>query len=322
MGERNGLATSLSFRGKLVRATNNPFHVPREWGIGAVLVGHECLVFGGHRGGARKHRIYKYDLLTSTWKAILPKNPSKDFGEIRATFVVDDTLYACVWLNLAMRNVLMTIDLVSMEEWMPTREDDSAQLGSGTTGSYVEARNELVLFGGKGNGVAILVYSLSRSSWYLPNVSGNPPAPRYNHATCCSGRRMFVIGGESIGLEIAPLDLHVLCLQSSRISWSTPITTGHAPTQRHHFTATYVDGRIFVYGGFSGLAHFDFYTVSENRWYIGSSSEASEQEGMAQFVSELTGGNAYHAAVAVGDKLLVLGGCRLNTNTALEITAF
>ena len=319
MGDGNGLGTSLSFRGKLITPSNNPFYIERDWGMGAVLVGHECIVFGGHRGGETKHRVYKYDIVKNKWLAVLPNNESDSFGSVRATFIVDDLLYAFVWLNRYQNYAFMSLDLISMEEWVHAGKGPCVQPGFGTAGSYVEARNELVLYGGEDD-TDISVYSLRRSSWHSPEASGNPPPTRYNHSTCCTGRNMFVIGGVTSGQQDSVLlDLYVLSMHRERFSWSTPVTSGGSPTKRHTFTATYAFGRIFVYGGFDGLTCFDVYSVKQNRWYIGTSRMTNNEEGKVHFTSELPEGNAFHAAVISSSKLLVFGGSTLSSKTPLEI---
>ena len=321
MGGGKNLATSLTFEGRLVNTSNNPFTGAFEYGIGVVLVGHECLMFGGFNGGG-KHRVYKFDIAKKKWSQFLPENRVDDFGSIAMTFVVDDRLYAYVWCRRIMQYMFVSLDLVLTEAWVRVGQNSCPQVGHGPSGAFVEATGEGVLFGGEKKNTDVFVYNVERSSWYPPKVSGTPPGPRKHHCTCCAGRRLFIVGGQLLPLDEAhsnELSLHVLTIQGSRFAWSTPATIGRVPKKRYLFSATYFAGRIFVYGGNWGYRRFDIFSIRQSRWFNGVSSFADEEQGEVQFTSELEGGNAVHAAVVVNDKIFVFGGTKLVSKSPLEI---
>ena len=319
MSGSGDLGSSLSFMGKLVEAQNDPFKRSVEYGVGAVVVGHQCLMFGGYSGGGSKHRIYLYDRKKVEWTTVQPKNMHNRFGSIRMTFILDDILYACTWYQDANLHVFMALDLVAMEEWVPAGKDACPRTGFGTVGSFVEARNEGVLFGGESCSTDVYVYNVERSSWYSPKVSGAPPAPRRNHAACSFGHKLFILGGRLLeGRNSLGLDLHVLTMQGERFVWSSPVVAGQTPRERFLFTAAAARGRIFVYGGFAGPMNFDVYSIKKNCWYLGSQS-ANEIEARIRFTNEYKKGNANNAMVVADGKLIVLGGNSLPAKTPLEI---
>ena len=326
MGGGSDLGTSFSFRGKLVNASNDPFQSGVEYGAGAVLVGHKYLMFGGYNRSVGKHRVYIFDRVTNEWSTVLPQNVHNRFGSIRMTFIEGDVLYACTWYGRNRKHVFMALDMLSMEEWVPAGVNVCPNTGFGTSGSYIEARNEGVLFGGEKCGTEIFVYSVERSSWYSPKVTGTPPAPRRDHATCSIGLQMFVLGGRQVGgRNFGSLDLHVLSMEGARFLWSTPVSSGQAPRARNLFPALCVSGRIFVYGGYGvyDVARcFEVYSLKENRWYNGTSDVTTEQEGIVHFMSDLEEVNANCTALVADDKLIVLGGNRLQPKTPLEITPY
>ena len=318
-----GLGTSFSFYGKVIRTKNNPFENGAEYGVGTMLVGHKCLMFGGYNRSRDKHWVYVYDRVKKEWLVTMPANVHNWFGSIRMTFIVDDVLYACSWYQRHKRHVFMALNLVSMEEWVPVGKGLCPITGFGTRGSYIEARNEGVLFGGESRGTGVFVYNMERSSWYSPTVSGTPPTPRRNHATCSVGLKMFILGGEKFGAsDNGTLDLHVLSMEGTRFVWSTPVTTGHASRTRRLFPATCASGRIFIFGGYGANTPFIVYSIKENHWYHGGSDMTSEEEGSIYYASELVEVNANGAMLVIHDKLLVFGGNALSPNTPVEITPF
>ena len=318
MGDVNDLGTSLCFKGTLVKTANSPERTSVSRGVGVVALGHECLMFGGFTGDGEKHRVHRYDRLKKEWKSVLPRNQHKRFGSIRMTFVVDDILYAYVWYGNAYKHGFLALDLIHMEEWVAAGKGTLMQAGFGASGCYVALRNEGVLFGGPQSNV--VVFNVERSSWYSPEMSGKPPSRRQHCATCCVGLRLFAIGGQ--GRLLDSLDLHILTMQGTRFSWSTPVTTGFTPPKRSLFTATYASGRVFVYGGSGGYTCFDVYSIKQNRWYNGSSAGADVENGLIHFTSELDEGNAVHAAVVVDGKLFIFGGSSGMDKTPLEIAPY
>ena len=319
------LGTSFSFKGQLLKVDGNPFTNEFQYGVGAVLVGCKCLMFGGYSGGGSKHRIYIYDRVQKAWTTTLPKNERNGrFGSIRLIFIVDDVLYALTWNDTIKGHDFMALDLVSMGEWVSVGTTECPNTGFGTNGSYIEKRKEGIVFGGESRRTDIFVYNVDRSSWYSPKVSGKPPVARRNHAACSTGQEMYVLGGERFRAGNYPiassLDLHVLTMRGSRFTWSTPVTSGPDMQGRYLFPAVCASGRIFAYGGMSGHKCFSIYSIKQRRWYRASSDEADEQKGGVHLTTDLPAGNGNSALLVVDNKLLVLGGNRLKARTPMEIS--
>lgn len=59
----------------------------------------------------------------------------------------------------------------------------------------------LLIFGGQGEGGKLLndlsVFNSLQNEWIQPLVRGDPPRPRYNHASTISSGVMVVFGGKT-----------------------------------------------------------------------------------------------------------------------------
>ena len=312
MGDVNDLETSMSFKASLVASSNSPFH-HMEYGMRVVMLGHTCLMFGGFSREGTGHRISKFDRVKKRWTGVTPKNRHCSFGSIRLGFIVDDLLYAYTWDNNVRNHCFMAVNVILMEEWIPAGKDTCPQTGFGTSGSYVEARNEAILFGGKKLSTEIFVYNVARASWYSPEVSGTPPKARYNHGTCCTGQKMFIVGG----LGPVRLDLHILDMRGNRFSWSTPVTNGYVPPRRTLFAVACNSHRIFIHGGYHARERFDMYSITENRWYKCLEGESSGKGFISVQGYHLE--NTDHCMVVADKKLLIFGGYDLVAATPLQI---
>ena len=322
MADYPNMSTALSFKGELAKTGTNPFRNDKQYGIGAVLVGHRCLVFGGYSQNHSSVGIY--DVVERSWKRHAMKNMRQLYGRVRMTFIVDDVLYVYSWSRDDKKCVFLMLDLVSMEDWVCGGKNPCAQMGFGTSGSYVESRNEGVLFSGKRrNFTDVWVYNVENGTWYCPQTSGTPPRARYNHTTCSEGKTMFVLGGQTTlpgNHVIRPFDLHMLTMDGKRFAWSTPEVNGYVPPERFLFAATCQARRVFVFGGYRGYSSFDIYSVEHGSWMKGSSNNEYEPYEVLQFTSGWKRGTSDHAMVLMPQELIVFGGFQLSITTPLHIT--
>ena len=242
------------------------------------------------------------------------------------SFLVNDLLYVYIWSRRYKEYTFLVLDLMLMEEWEDIGRGACPQLNYGTSGSFVEARNEAVLFGGRNEisekgATDVHVYDVSSCKWYSPKAKGKPPAARYNHTTCCTGTKVFVLGGIYIrpGGRFPTLVPSILSIRNSQFEWSTPAIKGYVPQARFFFHASCTQGRIFVYGGTGGNTRFDIYSIKEERWYEGADS-SPPLPGEVRFRTKWVSGTRDHASVLTSNLFLVVGGFRLSACAPLHIT--
>ena len=314
------IGSAISFNGEVAQTSLNLFGLHLLYGVGAVLIGHRCVVFGGY--ARLVQNICIYDTERRTWQSRQVRNGGRLQGRVRMAFVVDDVLYVYIWSSDKQKCRFVTLDLLLMKEWALGGTGACEQMAFGTAGSYMESRNEGVLFGGQSNSTDVLVYSVENRTWYRPKTRGSPPSARFNHTTCSQGEQMFVLGGRSVETEHAfkSLELHVLTMRRQRFIWSTPKVTGYVPRGRFLFAAACISGRIFVFGGYNGYASFDIYSLRLNRWQTGSYKDDFDHNQGFRFMSDWNRGTSDHVLVLTPQRLIVFGGFQLPISTPLHIT--
>ncbi|XP_035512747.1 host cell factor 1b, partial [Morone saxatilis] len=102
--------------------------------------------------------------------------------------------------------------------------------------------------------------------WEIPLTSGQPPPPRESHtAVVASGRggnRLIIYGGMS-GCRLG--DLWVLDIDS--LMWSKPALSGTAPLPRSLHSATTINNKMYVFGGWVPLVMDDVKVAThEKEW--------------------------------------------------------
>ena len=316
------LDTARSFKGVQAPFSSNPFPYKSQYGIGAVIVGHKCIVFGGYHQHEQKIGIY--DIAKRTWKQHVADNCEHLYSRIRMAFIVHDVLFAYLWSLRTNSCVFVTLDLVSMAEWQQGGYGKCEQMGFGTSGSYVELRNEAVLFGGMLRGTDIVVYNVEKSSWYKPKTRGLPPRARGNHSTCSHGNHVFVLGGAPLSSDTRgnfdSLDLHILTMNINRFTWSTPVVRGSLPPGRYLFQAACTSGQIFVFGGYGGTTRFDTFSLQQNCWRRGYYNERVDESEGFEFRSNWDMGTSDHAMILTPLMIVVFGGFQLPVTRPLHIT--
>jgi N-acetylneuraminic acid mutarotase len=91
-------------------------------------------------------------------------------------------------------------------------------------------------------------------AWFQPRVAlGKSPAPRSYHTTTRVGAALFVFGGQTEkkpGTSGVLGDLPVFDLV--RMCWEKRDARGKQPRARYWHSAALLDGKLFVFGGYSG----------------------------------------------------------------------
>ncbi|KAE8292730.1 Host cell factor 1 [Larimichthys crocea] len=102
--------------------------------------------------------------------------------------------------------------------------------------------------------------------WEIPMTTGQPPPPRESHtAVVTSGRganRLIIYGGMS-GCRLG--DLWVLHIDS--LTWTKPALSGTAPLPRSLHSATTINNKMYVFGGWVPLVMDDVKVAThEKEW--------------------------------------------------------
>ena len=327
------LEDSTSFKCEKLLPEGNPFRVNYHYGIGAVQLGHRCIIFGGykhHHNRVPAQYVYIYDTVTNSWTCAKPDNFALSFGQVKMSFVVEDAMFSYTWHEHKRVYQFANLDVVGMDEWSIVKDRNQPRVAIGTAGCYVELRNEAILFGG-GCSTAVHVFGVEDKAWYTPETKGSAPLPRENHALCSNHNVVYVAGGTIFRRDpetpsMKMLDLHLLTIESETFTWSSPTvgangTSGYLPRRRYLFTMTCVRNRVFVFGGYAGKSAFDVYSIKSNQWFTRNIPEDDPEEPVITFAGNWSLGTKEHAAVQTPDKLWIFGGFDLPPQTPLLITA-
>jgi len=196
----------------------------------------------------------------------------------------------------------------------------STRVGSGLYifgGSTAKKAGESGLLGD------LVIFDLVRMAWESKDVRGKRPRSRYMHSAELIDGKLFVYGG-SDGLkslnDVSVLDINTML-------WSQPAATGSVPPGLQSHTCTAVGERLFVVGGMAATlddAGHSFIKYSNEVHVLNTTT--MEWTRLRQR-GELPKPRAYHAAVVVGNFLVVLGGwsgaCEnLATISTLDLDGF
>jgi hypothetical protein len=117
--------------------------------------------------------------------------------------------------------------------------------------------SEIYIFGGDTQDLAdksikimndLHVLDTATLKWHKVNTENAPP-PRRNHSSTIVGELMFVFGGFDGNNRLA--DIHVLDTATLRWEKFAP-APGRSPKPRSSHSATAIDDRIFIHGGYDG----------------------------------------------------------------------
>ncbi|XP_036960577.1 host cell factor 1-like [Acanthopagrus latus] len=151
--------------------------------------------------------------------------------------------------------------------------------------------------------------------WEIPLTSGQPPPPRESHtAVATSGRRanrLIIYGGMS-GCRLG--DLWVLDIDS--LTWSKPVLNGTAPLPRSLHSATTINNKMYVFGGWVPLVMDDVKVAThEKEWKCTNTLaclnldtmcwETVLMDGLEENVPRARAG---HCSVAINSRLYIWSG--------------
>ncbi|KAM7411075.1 hypothetical protein PAMA_021179 [Pampus argenteus] len=151
--------------------------------------------------------------------------------------------------------------------------------------------------------------------WELPVTSGPPPPPRESHtAVVASGRganRLIIYGGMS-GCRLG--DLWVLDIDS--LTWSKPTLGGTAPLPRSLHSATTINNKMYVFGGWVPLVMDDVRVAThEKEWKCTNTLACLNLDTMCwetvlmdSLEENVPRARAGHCSVAINSRLYVWSG--------------
>uniref|UniRef100_A0A671XFU1 Fibronectin type-III domain-containing protein n=1 Tax=Sparus aurata TaxID=8175 RepID=A0A671XFU1_SPAAU len=151
--------------------------------------------------------------------------------------------------------------------------------------------------------------------WEIPLTSGQPPPPRESHtAVATSGRRanrLIIYGGMS-GCRLG--DLWVLDIDS--LTWSKPVLNGTAPLPRSLHSATTINNKMYVFGGWVPLVMDDVKVAThEKEWKctntlacLNLDTMCWETVLMESLEENVPRARAGHCSVAINSRLYIWSG--------------
>ncbi|KAF8968725.1 hypothetical protein BDZ97DRAFT_1902785 [Flammula alnicola] len=155
------------------------------------------------------------------------------------------------------------------------------------------------LFGGcddKDSSIDIYCFDTETMQWTHPDTVGELPPPCRAHTSTLCDRKLIIYGG---GLGSTYYDA-VYVLDTTTRRWTRPkITAGPQPAARRAHSAVYYKGKVWIFGGGTGLTALnDVWTLDARpmRW------EEVETRG------KKPGPRGYHTANLIGNIMVVIGG--------------
>ncbi|XP_073326843.1 host cell factor 1b isoform X2 [Pagrus major] len=151
--------------------------------------------------------------------------------------------------------------------------------------------------------------------WEIPPTSGQPPPPRESHtAVATSGRRanrLIIYGGMS-GCRLG--DLWVLDIDS--LTWSKPVLNGTAPLPRSLHSATTINNKMYVFGGWVPLVMDDAKVAThEKEWKCTNTLACLNLDTMCwetvlmdSLEENVPRARAGHCSVAINSRLYIWSG--------------
>lgn len=163
------------------------------------------------------------------------------------------------------------------------------------------------LFGGcddKDSSKDIYCFDTETMQWTHPDTVGDLPPPCRAHTTTLYDRKLLIFGG---GLASTYYDA-VYLLDTTTRRWSRPnIAPGPSPAARRAHSAVFYKGKVWVFGGGTGL------TALNDLWTLDVSGNAGSSSRPMRWTELPTHGKkptprGYHTANLVGNIMVVIGG--------------
>ena len=151
--------------------------------------------------------------------------------------------------------------------------------------------------------------------WDIPSCYGTPPPPRESHSAVTytdkdgTNPKLIIFGGMS-GCRLG--DLWILHIDT--MAWNKPVVGGIAPLPRSLHSATLINNRMFVFGGWVPLV-MDDVNPQEKEWKCTNNLTSLNMDNMTWEVLSLDvyddavpRARAGHCAVAIHSRLWVWSG--------------
>ena len=302
------------------------FYWTEVYGMGVVLVGKKCYMFGGYRGrrgNMAADFVHEYDVILNVWQSTRVYNADIAFGRVKMAFVYDDKILAYNWHEQERHYNFAALDLIQMDEWRLVSGKAAPNLIQGAAGCYVDSRREGFVCGlGSSNAVItveVWLYMTQWGTWRKPKTKGMRPSPRINHAVCSRDNVVYIVGGSLVDRLVNRLDIHLMTMIADQFTWSTPDVAGYAPPTRYLFQIVCTGKRVFVYGGYGEQGverQLDIFHVDKSRWSCAGPRDA---RGSVQLVAGEGGGTKEHAMLERHGSIWIFGGTGLEARTPLVI---
>ena len=296
-----------------VKGSRSPLtisNIPRP-GLTAHLVGSKVFTIGGSAGGAGNFisALHVLDLNTNEWTDY--NLPAETARRDHVSFLWNDYLYVYSGWRDRVLTDLFRIDLLELRdaEFLECRWEGIEMLVFDYfSASLCETSEELVMFGGKMDGVLssrTFCMRVRSNSFYEPQVKGQIPRPRSMQSSCAVKNKVYMYGGNSPALA----DFHVLTILPAQYVWSQLARAiGGCPTEPG---IVGVGGGVIILGG-NGRATRNFMVYSYKRKrYLSVGVRGASQFGdeihdifLDKFLPKIYS----HAVVCTRDSLVVLGG--------------
>jgi N-acetylneuraminic acid mutarotase len=112
--------------------------------------------------------------------------------------------------------------------------------------------NKVYCFGGF-DGISTLygigVYDYNTGIWEVPDVKGEQPMPRTNHACTAVGSKIYIHGGNVTMDDVYTVLNDFFVLDTVNMTWTNLKTFGEVPCPRSSHRMVTVDNKIYLFGG-------------------------------------------------------------------------
>ena len=298
------------------------------WSHTSTLVGHKIYVIGGmSQQSLYREAVHLLDTTTWRWEAVALENVRIN-GANTLAFLVRDTLYICGATLQGSDSRTWAFDLtLGAFELYETARDELVPRGD-AAGEYVEALDEIVVYGGFGTTAAkhLVALDLQSRVWRIPVTKGAPPPCRHSQSSCLHGIGDVYFFGGNEGEELHPHDdIFLLQCRPASYTWSQPLWI-LKPDAHANAIMGCARNRIFIFGGYSSSG-----SRKSNELFVG---DINTHTGYRLIPREIYRKNlpvqligsvpelANHSAVCTNDRLVVLGGQGCPDNTVYVISPY
>jgi len=195
---------------------------------------------------------------------------------------------------------------------------ETPQARGGHTATLVD-KNLLIMGGQQHRGAGKFDYfsldphvlNTETLTWFRPRVSlGKGPEPRAYHTTTRVGTSLYVFGGQAEkrgGTSGILGDMPVFDLV--RMTWEACDARGKQPRPRYWHTATLLDAKLFIFGGYSGTKSLSDVHILDTEAMLWS---------QPAIFGDIPPALSNHSCTLVGQRLYVFGGMTIAPNEAGE----